>query len=65
MTVKELKAALEGMKLEVKGGKAALVARLQEAQAAAAGAPLHCDPPLCMSSLSMNSIGCCHHHGKT
>ena len=35
MTVKELKAALEGMQVEGKGSKAALVARLQEAQAAA------------------------------
>lgn len=43
MTVKELRAALEGMQLESKGSKAVLVARLQEAQAAAAaaGAPLY------------------------
>ena len=42
MTIKELKAALEEMKLEAKGSKAALVARLQEAKAAAAaGISLH------------------------
>ncbi|DBA87633.1 TPA: hypothetical protein ACH3X1_004646 [Trebouxia sp. C0004] len=35
MTVKELKAALEGLQLESKGSKAVLMGRLQEAQAAA------------------------------
>ena len=40
MTVKELKAALEGMQLDPKGTKAVLVARLQEAQAAAGEALL-------------------------
>ena len=35
MTVKELKAALEEMQLNAKGNKTTLVARLQEAQAAA------------------------------
>lgn len=35
MTVKELKAALEAIQLNAKGTKASLVARLQEAQAAA------------------------------
>lgn len=52
MTVKELKAALQEMKLEVKGGKAALVGRLQEAQAAAAGAPLHSHSTPCIPSFS-------------
>lgn len=39
MTVKELKSALEGMQLEVKGSKAVLLARLQDAQAAAGDTP--------------------------
>ena len=58
MTVKELKAALEEMKLQAKGGKAALVARLQEAQAAATGVPLHCDSTFYMPNLSMRKVGC-------
>lgn len=58
MTVKELKAALEQMKLEAKGGKAALIARLQEAQAAAAGVPPHSDSTLCIPGFSMSSIDC-------
>ncbi len=41
MTVKELKAALEGLQLDSKGSKAVLIGRLQEAQAAA-GVSSHC-----------------------
>ena len=37
MTVAELKAALSGLGLAVKGTKGILVARLEEAQASAAG----------------------------
>lgn len=41
MTVKELKATLEGLQLDSKGSKAVLIGRLQEAQAAA-GMSFHC-----------------------
>lgn len=39
MTVAELKAALSGLGLAVSGKKGALVSRLEEAQAPAAGLP--------------------------
>lgn len=53
MTVKELKAALEGLQLDSKGSKAVLMGRLQEAQAAA-GMSSHCKKKSLMLQLCMH-----------
>ena len=57
MTVKELKAALEGLQLHSKGSKAMLIGRLQEAQAAA-GMSSHCRDNSLVIQLGMHFQGC-------